>query len=159
MRRRSIAMAALIAGLVVISDVGVRASVNGYRAHRLNRQNLGTILRAETSSTSWIPLPGLGPSSSPSIQALHGLAATLSVTVSGAPVQFKIVLEIGRNFVERPMNPRSVTFRPGAEPESFSYTFVSGRSPGTVNFLWRSPTGAPVTETRGTFVLQYTTRG
>jgi hypothetical protein len=39
--------------------------------------------------------------------------------VSGAPVQLKIVLEIGCRFVERSMSPRSVTFGPGAEPESF----------------------------------------
>jgi hypothetical protein len=47
MQRRPIAMARLIAGLVVMSHVGVGASVSPNRAHRLNRQNLGVISSAE----------------------------------------------------------------------------------------------------------------
>ena len=47
---------------------------------------------------------------------------------------------------------------PGAGTESFSYTFVGVLPhPGrfTVNLLWRSPTGAPVTLRVGSVVIQY----
>ena len=128
----------------------------------LNRQNIGVIPSATITSRDWRALPGEGISDGPAISVRGGLAATLSVTVQGGPAQFQILLEdVSKNFKEILMTPRSVSFDPGTGTESFSYTFVRGLHPGgyTVNFYWRSPAGVPVTETRGTLVLQYATKG
>jgi hypothetical protein len=78
------------------------------------------------------------------------------VTVAGGPAAFKVVLEVGKHFVQRGMNP-PVVFNPGTGTESFSYTFVASLPPSgeTFNLYWRSPTGVPVTLRRGTVVLQY----
>jgi hypothetical protein len=160
MKRRSVVLVAVITGLVVLGGVGVRAAVSQYQPIRLNRQNLGVIPSATITSRDWRALPGEGISDGPVISLRGGLAATLSITVQGGPARFQILLEdVSRNFKEILMTPRSVSFDPGAGTESFSYTFVRSLHPGgyTVNFYWRSPTGVPVTETRGTLVLQYAT--
>jgi hypothetical protein len=103
-------------------------------------------------------LYGLGVQRWGGINARGGLAATLSVTVSGAPVRFRIAIEdVERDFRITYMKPASVVFDPGAGTGSFSFTFVKdlSRGPYTVNIEWRSPTGAPVTLVAGSVVLQY----
>ena len=158
MQRRWLTMIAVTTGLVLLGDFGVRASVSSYQARPLDRQNLGVLPHATTSSTAWVTVPGLGFSDGPSITARSGLAATLSVTVHGAPVQYRIILEVvDKGFRQVSMTPQSVSFDPRTGTESFSYTFVRalGRGGYTVNFFWRSPTGAPVTMIGGTIVLQY----
>jgi len=162
MQRRSVMMVVLTTALVLSGAVGVRATsepqaLNQYGASALNRQNLGIIsIPGTTSSQNWRAVPGWGFSDGPVIRARSALAATLSVTVSGGPAAFKVLLEVGRNFAIRQMNP-PVVFNPGTGTESFSYTFVATLPPSgeTVNLYWRSPTGTSVTLRRGTVVLQY----
>ena len=159
MRQRRLLLTGLTAALILVVAVGVRARISQYTDRPLNRQNLGLISNQTTSSTSWADVSGWGISDGPFIQARGGLAATLSVTVSGAPVRFRFFLEVvDRDFRVRLMVPKSAAFNPGAGNESFSYTFVSGglhRGRYTVNLQWSSPTGAPVTLSSGSVVLQY----
>ena len=161
MQRRSMVVIAVSAAVLLAGSVAVSAPsggrINQYGARALNRQTLGLIsTSATTSSTNWQAVPNWGFSDGPSIKARSALSATLSVTVSGGPAAFKVVLEIGTHFVQRGMNA-PVVFDPGTGTESFSYTFVAGLPPSgeTFNLFWRSPTGVPVTLRRGTVVLQY----
>lgn len=161
MHRRWVMLAALsttvvLVGAAVVGATSNRRAIGAYDV-RLNRQTLGVISTpGSTSSTGWRAVPNWGFSDGPWIQARSALSATLSVTVAGGPVAFKVVLEVGSHFVERGMNP-PVVFDPGAGTESFSYTFVANLPPTgeTFNLFWRSPTGVPVTLRRGTVVLQY----
>jgi hypothetical protein len=149
--------AVVVAGSVAVGATSGGQRVNPYGARALNRQTLGIIsTSATTSRTNWQAVPNWGFSDGPWIQARSALSATLSVTVAGGPAAFKVVLEVGKHFVQRGMNP-PVVFNPGTGTESFSYTFVASLPPSgeTFNLYWRSPTGVPVTLRRGTVVLQY----
>jgi hypothetical protein len=148
----------LTTALVLVASVGVRATLDQYRDRPLDRQNLGLIRSTTTDSTPWTVVPGWGFSDGAGVSVRGGLAATLSVTVSGAPVRFRMVIEdVERDYRVIYMKPTSVVFDPGAGTGSFSYTFVKdlSRGPYTVNIEWRSPTGAPVTLATGSVVLQY----
>lgn len=162
MQRRSVMVVSVSTAVVLLGAFGVQAisgprTLNPYGSMVLNRQTLGILSTSvTTSSTAWQAVPHWGFSDGPSIHVKSALTATLSVTVSGGPAAFEVVLELGRRYVQRRMNP-PVTFDPSAGTESFSYTFVSGSPTGwdTVNLFWRSPSGAPVTLQRGTVELQY----
>jgi hypothetical protein len=158
MRQRWLLLIGLTTALVLVAAVGVRATLDQYRDRPLDRQNLGLIRTSTTDYTRWTVVPGWGFSDGAGINARGGLAATLSVTVSGAPVRFRIAIEdVERDFRIIYMKPASVVFDPGAGTGSFSSTFVKdlSRGPYTVNIEWRSPTGAPVTLVAGSVVLQY----
>jgi hypothetical protein len=81
----------------------------------------------------------------------------LSVTVSGAPVRFRGVIDA---VPEAPMRPGPARFVPNG-PESFSYTFVANTGPFEAddthqfNIQWQSPTGASVTLRRGALNLLF----
>lgn len=158
MRQRWLLLIGLTTALVLVAAVGVRATLDQYRDRPLDRQNLGLIRTSTTDYIRWTVVPGWGFSDGAGINARGGLAATLSVTVSGAPVRFRIAIEdVERDFRIIYMKPASVVFDPGAGTGSFSFTFVKdlSRGPYTVNIEWRSPTGAPVTLVAGSVVLQY----
>ena len=160
MRQRLHVLVAVVAALVLLGSVSVQANVSQYSPLPLNRQSLGLLGSCPaTSSTSWRAVCGWGFSDGPVVNLRSGLAATLSVTVNGAPVQFRFLLEVEKDsFRVLPMKPTSVSFDPGIGTESFSYTFVARPNVSgyfTVNLFWRSPTGAPVSLTGGTVVLQY----
>ena len=158
MRQRWLLLVGFTTALVLVAAVGVRATIRQYRDIPLDRQNIGLIRNTTTDYTHWTVVPGWGLSDGAGISARGGLAATLSVTVSGAPVRFRMFIEDAeRNFRVIYMKPTSVVFDPGAGTGSFSYTFVKdlSRGPYTVNIEWRSPTGAPVTILAGSVVLQY----
>ena len=127
MRQRWHVLVALVASLVLLGAVSVQANVSPYSPLTLNRQSLGLIGSCPaTSSTSWRAVCGWGFSDGPVVNLRGGLAATLSVTVSGAPVQFRILLEVeSDNFRVLSMKPTAVSFDPGASAESFSFTFVA----------------------------------
>ena len=71
----------------------------------------------------------------------------VSVTVAGAPVQFRVVVD---GVPEAPMKPGAARFVPSGT-ESFSYTFVGRTAPfeaddsHSFDVQWRSPSGQPVT--------------
>jgi hypothetical protein len=107
-----------------------------------------------TSSTRW---HDIGALSRLSICSLGQVSATLSVTLRGAPVRFRVIID---GAPERPMRPGAAQFAPAGQ-ESFSYTFVKGTAPFEDNdthvfdVQWRSPTGSRVTLTSGDLNLLY----
>jgi hypothetical protein len=149
MRQRWLVLIGFTTALVSVSAVGVRA-LDAWRVKPLNRQNLGLIGTSTTSSASWTAVPHWGFSDGPLIRSRAGLAATLSVTVSGAPVRFRIVIEdVDRDFRISLMSPGSARFDPGvAGTGSFSFTFVKALShSGPYSYPSVSRLGSAVTST------------
>jgi hypothetical protein len=156
MRKAWIATIAI--GALVVATAGVVvAGVDQYRPLKLNRQNLGLIAAHDTSRTDFFPVRSWGFSDGAAIRATGGIAVTVSVTLSGAPAEFKVITESGRRFEQATMRPGVARFAPATGRESFSFTWVAGaRGEGhTVNLFWRSPTGDPVTLHGGSVVIQY----
>jgi hypothetical protein len=147
-----------VAAVVVLGAGGV-AAVSQYKARPLDRQNLGVITGTHTvRNTAFVVLSGWGPSDSMHVDARSGIAATLSVTVTGAPVEFRLFLEdVDHGWAIREMRPSSASFDPGTGTVSASFTFVAAVAPGnyTVNVSWRSPTGSQVSLVGGSLVVQY----
>jgi hypothetical protein len=108
---------------------------------------------ATTSSTAWRNVPGLSLTRCTRNQ----VTALVSVTVSGAPVRFRVVIDtVG----EAPMQPGAARFVPDGT-EAFSYAFVGNTGPFEANdthrfdVQWQSPSGAPVTLRRGALDLLF----
>ena len=83
---------------------------------------------------------------------------TVSITVEGGPVALRVVTEAPEHDWKMvPMRPSSARLDPGTVRQSFSYTFVTVKTAGPyiVDLYWRSPSGAEVTETGGSVVIQY----
>jgi hypothetical protein len=160
MRARKILILAAATAIVTMSAAtALHASIQTYRARPLDRQNIGHIQgQRHTTGTGWRDIGGWSFSDGMAIQARGGIASTLSVTVSGAPAEFRLVMEvIDHRWALRPMKPLSVHFDPQGGTGSFSYTFVAGVGPGgyTINLQWRSPTGVETFLEEGTLVTQY----
>ena len=156
MRNRWILLVVLAIALAFVA--GAVRAVDQYKAKPLDRQNLGVIDAHSTVQTQFVVLSGWGPSDSMHVDARAGIAATLSVTVTGAPAEFHMFLEdVANDWADRPMRPSSMIVDPGSGTVSSSFTFVAGVRPSnfTVNIMWRSPTGAQTTLTGGTLVVQY----
>jgi hypothetical protein len=163
MRTRKIVTLAVATALVVVSAAtALRATINQYRSRPLDRQNIGYIQgHRQTTATGWAQIGGWSFSDGMSIAARSGISATLSVTVSGAPAEFRIVMEVPeKDWAQRVMKPTSAHFDPQGGTGSFSYTFVAGVGPGgyTINLLWRSPTGVQTNLDDGSLVVQYAAR-
>ena len=146
----------ILLGVVVIVGVaaGVVLAANGVFGGALDRQSAKwTTSSATTSSTAWRNVPGLSLTRC----TLNQVTATLSVTVNGAPVRFRVIID---GVPEAPMKPDSARFVPSGS-ESCSYTFVARTAPfendDTHGFAvqWRSPSGSPVTLTRGDLNLLF----
>ena len=151
MRKRLVIAAALVV-LVAIPAVVIAAS--GTFGSALDRQAAKwTTTPATTSSTAWRNVPRLSLTRC----TLNQVTAEISVTVRGAPVSFRAVID---GVPEAPMRPGPARFVPDGT-ESFSYTFVHRTAPfeadDTHRFdvQWRSPTGAAVTLRRGALNLLY----
>lgn len=141
----------LIGGLLVVLIAAPLAvfAASGLTSGTADRQFAKwTTNKASTSSTAWHDVPGL---SRLTACTLHEVSANLSVTVSGAPVRFRVIIDTP----EGPMRPGNARFVPGADEESFSYTFVRNTFPFEADdthlfsVQWRSPTGRMVTLQRG----------
>lgn len=148
----------VVAAIAISFVTGSVSAVDQYKARPLDHQNFGVINAHTTIQTRFVTLGGWGPSDSMHVDARGGLVATLSVTVTGGPVEFELFLEdVGHDWAQRPMRPSVAAFDPGTGTVSGSFTFVAAVAPGpyTVNIGWRSPTGVPVTLTAGTLVVQY----
>jgi hypothetical protein len=159
MRKRTFATLGGALLVVLVTAAVTYATVSQYVARPLNRQNLGYITGPRTmSATTFKDMAGWGFSDGMTIEARAGFAATLSATVHGGPVQFRLYIEdVKHHFKQRIIPPGIATFNPGSGTESTSFTWVAEVAPGayTVNITWRSPTGAPVTFNSGTLVVQY----
>ena len=144
--------------LIILWSVTATGTVNPSKARPLDRQILGVISGPlVVRATSFRTLQGWGPSDSPNIEGRSGMAATLSVTIEGGPVEFRMFLEdVDRGFATRMLGP-AARFDPGSGTASSSYTWVAWLRPGpyTVNIEWRSIDGVPVTLDAGTLVVQF----
>jgi hypothetical protein len=151
--RKSLVLAGVVLVLVA-APVAVFAA-SGLTSGNLDRQFAKwTNSTASTSSTAWHDVPGL---SRLSACTQHQVTAILSVTVRGAPVRFRVYFDTP----EAPMRPGNARFVPGADEETFSSTFVKNSFPfeaddtHVFSVQWRSPTGRPVTMTRGVLDLLF----
>ncbi len=163
MRTRKIVTLAVATALAVVSAAtALHANINQYRSRPLDRQNIAHIDgHWQTIATGWAQIGGWSFSDGMWFEARSGISATLSVTVSGAPAEFRIVMEVPeKDWAQRVMKPGSVHFDPQGGTGSFSYTFVAGVGPGkyTINLLWRSPTGIQTNLDDGSLVVQYAAR-
>lgn len=141
----------------VLLAVAIPAAViaaSGTFGSALDRQAAKwTTTPATTSSTAWRRVPGLSLTRC----TLNQVTATISVTVSGAPVSFRGVID---GVPEAPMRPGPARFVPNGT-ESFSYSFVHRTAPfeadDTHRFdvQWRSASGTPVTLRRGALNLLF----
>jgi hypothetical protein len=106
-----------------------------------------TLRDATTSSTAWRNVPGLARIDACTIRQV---SATLTVTVVGAPVLFRMIIDTP----EGPMGPGPARFVPQGR-ETFSATFARATFPfedddtHSFSVQWRSPTGQPVTLKHG----------
>jgi hypothetical protein len=129
-------------------------AANGVLGGALERQSAKwTTTSVSTSSTNWRNVPGLRLTRC----TVNQVSAMLSVTVRGAPVRFRMIID---GVPEAPMKPGSARFVPDGA-ESFSYTFVARTAPfeadDTHSFTpqWRSPSGRRVTLERGDLNLLF----
>jgi hypothetical protein len=155
MRNRWFVLIAVFAAIVLTA--GAVGAVNQYRSRPLDMQNFGIISPRSTDHALAV-MGGWGPSDSMHLDARGGIVATLSVTVSGGPVDFSMFLEnVDHGWATRMMHPSLATFDPGTGTASSSFTFVAAVSPGsyTVNLKWGSPTGVEVTLVNASLVVQY----
>jgi hypothetical protein len=146
---------ALGAAAVVAAAVPLAVwAATGTEGGRLDRQTARwTTDDATTSSTNWRNVPGLRRTRC----TVDQVTAMLSVTVQGAPVQFRVVID---GVPEAQMMPGPARFVPDGA-ESFSYTFVRNTGPfeaddtHSFNVQWRSPSGDRVTMRRGAVNLLF----
>jgi hypothetical protein len=150
--RRVIAIAGVAVVLVAVPAAVLAAS--GVFGSALDRQAARwTTTSATTSSTNWRNVPRLSLTRC----TLNQVTAMVSVTVSGAPVQFRVVID---GVPEAPMRPGAARFVPDGT-ESFSYDFVGRTAPfeadDTHSFAvqWRSPSGRAVRLHRGVLNLLF----
>lgn len=139
--------------LLVVAVPAVVAATGTFGSS-LERQSAGwTSGDASTSSTAWRNVRGLSLARCTQDQ----VTATLSATVSGAPVRFRVLVDA---VAEAPMRPGSARFAPDGEG-SFSYTFVANtasfEADDTHRFTvqWRSPSGRTVKLENGALNLLY----
>jgi hypothetical protein len=150
--RRILTIAGAVVLLAAIPAVVIAAS--GVFGGALDRQaGRWTTTSATTSSTNWRNVPRLSLTRCTRNQ----VTAMLSATLSGAPVQFRAIID---GVPEAPMQPGTARFDPEGT-ESFSYNFVGPTAPfeadDTHSFAiqWRSPTGNAVTMQRGVLNLLF----
>jgi hypothetical protein len=145
----------IIGGVLLLAAVpAVVLAASGVFGSRLDRQSAKwTTNSATTSNTNWRNVPGLSLTRC----TLHQVTANLNVTVSGAPVRFRVIVD---GVPEAPMRGGPARFVPNGI-ESFSYSFVGRTAPfeadDTHSFTvqWRSTTGGTVRLRRGVLNLLY----
>ena len=152
MMRRSLVVLGLVVLLAAVPVVVLAA--NGVFGGALERQSARwTTTSVSTSSTTWRNVPGLALTRC----TLNQVTATVSVTVRGAPILLRVVID---GVPEAPMKPGAARFVPDGI-ESFSFTWVGRTAPfeaddtHRLNVQWRSPTGQPVTLVRGALNLLF----
>ena len=147
----------VVAGVVVIAaavPLVVLAARGNFSGNLDLQKARWTTTAASTSSTQWRNVPGLGRVAA---CTLNQVTATLSVTVGGAPVKFRAIID---SVPEAPMRPGTARFVPNGD-ESFSFTWVANTGPfedddsHVFGIQWRSPTGGTVSLYRGALNLLY----
>lgn len=154
MRTRLLSVALVVVLLAVVIPVAVvlaQPTTGRYDGALDKQRGKFRISAVATTSTAWTNVPTFKMG----ICSIGEVSATLSVTVSGAPVRFRILGEQG-NVIE----PGPARFVPNGS-ESFSYTFIT--STGTfeaddkhaLQVQWQSATGGTVTLSRGDLNVLY----
>jgi hypothetical protein len=150
--RKQLVIVGALALVVAVPAVALAAS--GVLGSALERQAAKwTTTSATTASAEWRNVPRLSLSRC----TVNQVSATLSVTVTGGPVQFRVITD---GVQEAPMQPGAVRFVPDGA-ESFSFGFAGRTAPfeadDTHRFdvQWRSPTGARVVLRRGVLNLLF----
>jgi hypothetical protein len=151
--RKSLIVVFVLAVLVAVPAVVIAAG--GILSSDINRQKARwTSTSVSTSGTAWRDVPGLANLSADTIGEV---SATLTVTIQGAPVRFRVVID---GTPEARAHPASVRFVPSGS-ESFSSTFVrntatfEGDDTHVFTVQWRSATGGKVTLQEGVLNLVY----
>ncbi len=140
-----IAAIAALAPFAVLAATGTFGSALDRQAAKWSTTD------ATTASKSWRDVPGLFRTRC----TLNQVTATLSATVRGGPVRFRILIDDAA-----PMKPGGARFVPNGT-ESFSFVFVGHTGPFEANdnhgfsVQWRSPSGVPVTMINGALNLLY----
>jgi hypothetical protein len=142
-----------VAAVVAAVPLAVLAATGTFSGRLDGQSARWTTTAVTTSSKDWRNVPGL----TRSLCTLDQVTAMLSVTVEGAPVRFRVIID---DVPEAPMMPASSRFVPNGI-ESFSFSFVGNTGPfeadDTHRFdvQWRSPSGAPVTLRHGALNLLF----
>jgi hypothetical protein len=153
MRKWFAVLIAFAVGLLVAVPVAVLAVTGGFEG-ALDRQT--AVFRSDpvsTSSRDWTDIPGLGPVV---ICAINEVSATVSVSVTGAPVSIRVQMDSAPV-----LQPVVAFFDPRSGTTSFSYTFVGNAAGFEANdnhafsAQWRSSTGGLVTLNRGDMNLLF----
>lgn len=150
MRRSLVLLGAVL--VLAATPVVVLAASGGFGG-QLDRQSARWKTSGSTSSRAWRNVPGLSLTRC----TLNQVTATLSATVQGAPVRFRVIID---GVPEAPMKPGAARFVPDGR-ESFSYTFVGRTAPfeadDTHRFdvQWRSPSGRTVRLVHGALELLF----
>jgi hypothetical protein len=145
----------LIGGVVLLAAVPAAVvAATGAFGGALDRQAAKwRTTPATTSNKSWRRVPGLSLSRC----TLNQVTATVSATVRGGPVLFRVVID---GVPEAPMRPGPARFVPDGT-ESVSYSFVARTAPFEADdshrfdVHWRSPSGATLTLRRAALNLLY----
>jgi hypothetical protein len=151
MRKPLIVIGVLL--LVAAAPAAVIAARGGLSSAVDHQAAKWTTTSVSTSSDAWRNVPGLSRLTADTIDEV---SASLSVTVQGAPAQFRVVTDTP----EAPMKPGAARFVPSGR-ESFAFTFVANTMPfegdDTHSFTvqWRSPSGQPVTLLSGALNVVY----
>jgi hypothetical protein len=142
-----------VAAVVAAVPLAVVAETGSFGGALDRQKAKWTSSAATTSSMSWRNVPGLVLTRC----TVNQVTATISVTVEGGPVRFRVIVD---DVPEAPMQPGSARFVPNGV-ESFSYTFVGNTAPFEAddthrfNVQWRSPSGVRVTMRRGALNLLF----
>jgi hypothetical protein len=153
--RRKLVIFTLVAAAAAALPAVLLASHVGRTAGNLDRQAAAwRSTPVSTSSSSWRTLGRLSfvstASGSRTLCARNGLSVSLAVSLKGAPVRFRVLMDGGPV-----LGPGSAQFSAGAVERSFAYTFVGhtgtfeGSDLHALEVQWRSPSGRPVTLTNG----------
>jgi hypothetical protein len=148
----SVTAAAAVAALVPLV---VLAAGAGRESGDLDRQAAAwRSAPASTSSTAWRTIPSLSftstASGSNTLCALNELSVMLSANLRGAPVRFRVLMDGGPV-----LQPGPARFIPGPEERTVTAMWVGhagtfeGLDRHALEVQWRSPSGRPVTLTRG----------
>jgi hypothetical protein len=151
-RRGSLVLVGVLL-LLAAAPVAVLAATGTFNGALERQSARWTTTVVTKSSAAWSNVPGLSLT-----RCTRGqVTAMLSVTVSGAPVRFRGVID---GVPEAPMRPGPARFVPNGS-ESFAFSFVANTGPfeadDTHRFAiqWQSQTGAPVTLRRGALNLLF----
>jgi len=151
-RRGSLVLVGLLL-LLAAAPIAVLAATGTFNGALERQSARWTTTVVATSSTAWSNVPGLSLT-----RCTRGqVTAMLSVTVRGAPVRFRGVID---GVPEAPMRPGLARFVPNGT-ESFAFSFVANTGPFEAddthrfNIQWQSQTGAPVTLRRGALNLLF----